>query len=526
MAIGDAVVTKTHCAGYCDYCTSSLSVISSTDAFQDGCVTATKKNASDPLGGIDTEYSVYAPQRAIHLYRHPIDNIVARMHRGLMKRRKQGWTEEQLRAFNDTAEGIQAWCGYMDEKYGPVPSFYGREIRELATSVPCYSEFIRYVEWHNHANKMTAKLELPVFSLYYEDYANSYKQTVADLLAFVGLDAVAPPLPFEAGKTYEHLFSAKESRAASQLVRAVSDPSTWPYLRPYVVNNMVSAKTEETKAPVPQEVNESDAAIAENVVAAEANAAATVPERIGTQEPDIVWLMSFPNSGTSYTVTNTLFISNATTGTNYGFEAQRTSGALVPVRSELPNGPFLLYPDRPVPPLVLVKTHCTGYCDACPPLDTFKTVDTFENFCKETTMGEWPMLTKTVEKTYIPKKSVHILRSPFDNLVARKHLAIRKVRRLLPPCWPMLGPALTTGLHHSASTIRSLSRRLPSLKTPAKVSMPSATTLTASSNVKVALASGSPLLRRRKTLWKPSLAIATSFATFNGTTMPPKRPRA
>jgi len=81
-----------------------------------------------------------------------------------------------------------------------------------------------------------------------------------------------------------------------------------------------------------------------------------------TRRPDVAWLMSFPNSGTSFTIHMTREATNCTTATNYALEGE------VP---DLPSvqaieggagqrGPFLeLIRDRHtnVPPTILTKTH-------------------------------------------------------------------------------------------------------------------------------------------------------------------------
>jgi hypothetical protein len=63
--------------------------------------------------------------------------------------------------------------------------------------------------------------------------------------------------------------------------------------------------------------------------------------------------------------------------------------------------------------------------DACHTMDTIRALDLFEEGCRITTKGVWPNLTKMSQR-YQPKKAVHIFRSPFDNLIARKHLGAKR----------------------------------------------------------------------------------------------------
>ncbi|KAL7470287.1 hypothetical protein ACHAXS_010517, partial [Conticribra weissflogii] len=111
-----------------------------------------------------------------------------------------------------------------------------------------------------------------------------------------------------------------------------------------------------------------------------------------SNERKIAWLLSFPNSGTSYTTKLVRRITQTSTATNYGEESQYlhpVTGGNVPVLKWSPGGPFwsspsssssvssssnsgrfVGYDGRSVSgglssPLVLTKTHCTGRCVSC-----------------------------------------------------------------------------------------------------------------------------------------------------------------
>jgi hypothetical protein len=56
--------------------------------------------------------------------------------------------------------------------------------------------------------------------------------------------------------------------------------------------------------------------------------------------PQLVWLMSFPNSGTSYTLHLTRETTNLTTATNYALEGDIKDEPSVPVHHSSPQGPF------------------------------------------------------------------------------------------------------------------------------------------------------------------------------------------
>jgi len=83
--------------------------------------------------------------------------------------------------------------------------------------------------------------------------------------------------------------------------------------------------------------------------------------------PDIAWLMSFPNSGTSYTMRLVQAVSNTTAATNYAEECQQDASGRVATLFDSPSGPYLRQ-QVPLPKrYILTKTHCGGRCVHCIP---------------------------------------------------------------------------------------------------------------------------------------------------------------
>ena len=361
-----------------------------------------------------TQYTL-RPTKAVHLFRHPLDNIVARMHRGIGKRRSMGWTEAQLAKFTDSKQGLAAWCQLIDARFTTFPKFYKvtKQQAKWMRDVPCWSDLFRYVQWHNWAMAMAQDLDLSVHTIFYEDYAARLDKTVTELARFLDLPMVQDSLPFETGKNYDHLFSTKQKWAAAQLIQDWASNECWAHIRNYVTPWLQQDITLPSVTDSPPKLPMANVP--------------TLPARktVDGKEPKIVWLMSFPNSGTSYTISNTKQITNATTATNYATEALYLSDHLIPVRSDLPAGPFILYPNHPVPPYVLTKTHCTGFCDGCNALNTLLSLRAFSEACRTTSMGQRPHLTRTAQP-YAPARAVHLVRHPVDNLVARKHLGVKQ----------------------------------------------------------------------------------------------------
>mmetsp|Transcript_18069 Transcript_18069/g.27942 ORF Transcript_18069/g.27942 Transcript_18069/m.27942 type:complete len:393 (+) Transcript_18069:58-1236(+) len=131
----------------------------------------------------------------------------------------------------------------------------------------------------------------------------------------------------------------------------------------------------------------------------------------------IAWLMSFPNSGTSYTLRMVRSLSKKPIGTNY-----KKEGTAEPVYDDSPNGPFFLRtkPDDPVnmPNFLLTKTHCAGINSHC------KTaITTPQSFLKGCC---------TAVEAYdaaLVHKAVHLFRDPFDNMVSRFHLYLKQLQK-------------------------------------------------------------------------------------------------
>jgi hypothetical protein len=152
----------------------------------------------------------------------------------------------------------------------------------------------------------------------------------------------------------------------------------------------------------------------------------------GRKLPEIAWLMSFPNSGTTYTNHLIQDYTNTTTATNYGHE-QSTKETSISVFPNSIEGPFFRYPSWTIPPAyILTKTHCGGECDSCQTPGSQEYNDTIDAFEVACCSGKRIFNETKVKTTYsldIPKRAVHLIRNPFDNIVARLHLKERRWAR-------------------------------------------------------------------------------------------------
>ena len=151
--------------------------------------------------------------------------------------------------------------------------------------------------------------------------------------------------------------------------------------------------------------------------------------------PVIAWLMSFPDSGTTFASLSIQSGTRRTIASNYGNmfmhpngEIVRDQYASIPIYSDRPNGPFL-FSELPMPnKYILTKTHCGGHCTDCfpgrymkGPKKFWKECHTSARFNPETALkkqGEDPFEYIGYDLALV-KKAVHLIRNPFDNIVSR-----------------------------------------------------------------------------------------------------------
>ena len=144
--------------------------------------------------------------------------------------------------------------------------------------------------------------------------------------------------------------------------------------------------------------------------------------------PDIVWLMSYPNSGTTFTLRLVITDSNQTVATNYPAEPQ-FNGHEHENLYQSSNVPFLLFPNMSMPSkYILTKTHCGGHCLHCDPEEFAKLeIKSFLSDCRSSKSKNWGHYENSANQRV--KKAVHLMRNPIDNSVSNFHHLLKQFKR-------------------------------------------------------------------------------------------------
>jgi hypothetical protein len=179
-----------------------------------------------------------------------------------------------------------------------------------------------------------------------------------------------------------------------------------------------------------------------------------------------VWLATFPNSGTTYTMTMVMRASDKAVATHYAAESKPLNGTAISVYPDRPyEGPFWDGPGpgtdngdtgglaglrlppsgrgatdrrpqaydgsatavsrfRDLPErFVLTKTHCGGRCVHCPPSEYLVNASDFVRQCLRThgQRRDGQPFESSIDANGVAKV-VHLVRNPYHNVVARFHL--------------------------------------------------------------------------------------------------------
>ena len=175
------------------------------------------------------------------------------------------------------------------------------------------------------------------------------------------------------------------------------------------------------------------------------------------QQP-IAWLMTFPNSGTTYTLYLVATVTGMNTATNYGHDPEAqgvkshaiilnhasdsvltdTADGHIPVWSgyNWVGDPLKRTMNPPTKGYILTKTHCGGYCFECfvkSQIEHTRDPRAFTKACatgqlvQNSTIGKLQTVEAHTNNITKIGRAVHIIRDPFDNVVSRFQYHLKKL---------------------------------------------------------------------------------------------------
>mmetsp|Transcript_40236 Transcript_40236/g.56658 ORF Transcript_40236/g.56658 Transcript_40236/m.56658 type:complete len:411 (+) Transcript_40236:509-1741(+) len=228
------ILTKTHCGGFCVDC-RPVDYIETPHSFTTSCLTGLRAFYDDK-GKLTTEIVTYDKvnvQKAVHVVRHPLDNIVARFHLEF-NRGSEHW--QAAHPYNRT--GFRKWCHSNDKQSRLLQQRYiDKDLSILLRDIPCHEELFRYIQWHNLAFLTTQELNIPVHMIRYQDYSTRHEEMMLGLLEFLELPNTGKVEPFQKGKEYRGYFTKAERAIILRFAQEYASPQTWEYIKEYCISD-------------------------------------------------------------------------------------------------------------------------------------------------------------------------------------------------------------------------------------------------------------------------------------------------
>jgi Sulfotransferase domain len=218
------VLTKTHCGGRCEWC-GPAEYIENPHSFRMQCHAGQWNK--DPTRIM---YPLDRVVKAIHLIRNPMDNVVSRFHLGRKLFAARGLE------FSSGRDGFVKFCQVWKVTYGPQEAkihWLDPQVYRILEHVPCFGDFIRYVQWHNLALIVTQDLRLPTMVLRYEDFEFKLDETIHRLTTFLETPRRGEMIEFSRGKKYLEYFTVEERLAIANGVKQMSLWATWQHIQHY-----------------------------------------------------------------------------------------------------------------------------------------------------------------------------------------------------------------------------------------------------------------------------------------------------
>ena len=226
------VITKTHCGSRCIKCGPD-EYIETPEFFLKRCASGHGRFAPNRRH-VDVEYPPERVAKAIHLIRNPFHNIIARYHlehRHYQYKNQTDW----LKKHENDKKGLQKYCKDLDDEYKKQDEeFFGKGKVPKAI---CHGELYKWTQWHNLVHEglkqMKSLHEVPVLTIYYEDYSTKFNETVAEILGFLELENIGELREFSARSDYDGYFTEEQLQHAKSLVKSVASDKTWSQIEHY-----------------------------------------------------------------------------------------------------------------------------------------------------------------------------------------------------------------------------------------------------------------------------------------------------
>lgn len=184
------------------------------------------------------QYNPGDVKKVIHWIRDPFDNVVARFYSyiGLMRINRPDLNIEERFPLNET--GFQLWCRVQDVGYAKVDlKWLPAELRELALNVPCRQEFIKIARFHSGAFLMARFREIEYKIFKYDDYPKDLAKAIRGVNEFIGYPTNTTDfrqrIRSDGIWNFDTFFTDQQRIDATKLLRNLSRPAMWFYLRDY-----------------------------------------------------------------------------------------------------------------------------------------------------------------------------------------------------------------------------------------------------------------------------------------------------
>ncbi|GKY95592.1 hypothetical protein MPSEU_000520500 [Mayamaea pseudoterrestris] len=227
------ILTKTHCTGFCSTCGPYKLLFETPRSFMRGCLSGTRAvHGKHGVEIVDTIYDPNLVTKAIHIFRHPLDNTVARFHLEFNEQQAEGNTK-YVDKYPKNATGFQKWCARSDETSHLFETRYlDNPLKQKLRKIPCFNEFFKYVQWHNMAFYTTHEMNLEVLYMHYHEYEN-FERARDKVLKFLELPLIGLGVAWVPGKIYRHYYSKEDKIAIKEFILEYASRDTWNMLEGY-----------------------------------------------------------------------------------------------------------------------------------------------------------------------------------------------------------------------------------------------------------------------------------------------------